>query len=127
MNKTLLQNIKTQLTATLSGSTKHIYYYHLPNKELLKQFTVTYEVQNTGNEKTFEDKEAVKYYSLRVNLNSPTLSDLENKSIYLSNSLYDLKAINPKIKNIVQVDEQNFWDDELNIWTEYLNYEIHYS
>src|SRR5690242_18035784 len=125
MNKPLLESIKNALTT--ASNCPHVYYLHLPSKELLRYFTVTYEVQNPENVGTYEDKESIKIYSLRVNLNAPELSNLENKSIYIKNGVYSLRSADPKVRSVVLANEQNFWDSELNIYTEYLNFEIQYS
>jgi hypothetical protein len=127
MNQALLTDIYNQIKKAISGSTSHIYFLYLPSEELLSEITVTYELNNTDNENTFDSKEAIKYYSLKIKLNAPTASVLENESIYIKRSIYALVNVNQKVQYINLVTEELFFDSELNVFTEFLNFEIHYS
>jgi hypothetical protein len=125
VNSTLLRNVYTGLKSSLSGFTTHVYYLYLPSQELLTEFTVTYEMNNVANEDTFDSKEAVKTYSLIIKSNSPTANSFGDSSIYIKNAIYSLT--NSGVNCIKLVSEEVFYDSELNVFTEYLNFELQVS
>lgn len=126
MNQTLLENIYNQLTEAVSGTTQHVYFLHLPSDDLLQEFTVVYELNNTENENTFDSPEAEKVYSLQVKLNAPTVNLFLQHSIYIKNAVLRLKAINANIGNVSLTTDTTFYDGEFKVFTNFLNFEIKY-
>ena len=127
MNKALTENIYSALRVAVSGLTQHIYFYQLPNEELLSELTVVYTVENTSNLFTFEDPEAAKTYSLTVQINDVSASQFSDLTVFIKESIYGLTVSNERVKHIRLNNEELFYDDELNIWTQYLRFEIQYS
>lgn len=118
MNKILQNNIYTALKNALSGTTVDIYFLYLPNEDLLKKVTCIYEINNTDNLNTFESKEALKTYTLRIKINASTSKDFSNYSDRIKTKIYALGNM------VTLVDEEIFYDSELDIYTEYIQFEI---
>lgn len=120
MNKLLLDSIYSTIYATVSATTKHVYFDFLPDQELLKQLTVVYELQNTSNEQTFDSKESNRLYELSVKINAPQLANLSSLSIYnLRESIYKLQ-----VSHIRLIDEASFYDSDLKVWTNTTRFEV---
>jgi hypothetical protein len=119
MNLDLINAVDTAIKNAVSASTSIVEFLYLPSEELLKKFTVVYELDNPGNEDTFEFSEAIKTYTLKVKLNAPKLSYFSSNSIYIKQRIYALDVSHVKL-----INEQIFWDNELKVYTEYLNFQI---
>jgi hypothetical protein len=127
MNKSLLTNIYNAIKSAVSGSTSEVHFIYLPDEALLKLVSVTYQVDNTSNESTFDSLNALKVYSLKVKINAPQSSQLENLSIYIQNKIQSLTSIDNKVKYVKLITEDLFFDNELKIYTEFVSFEIQYS
>lgn len=125
MNTTLIEQIRNQIL--LAGTTTDVFYYHLPSDKYLDRLTVTYELNNTSNNATFEDKEAVKEYSLQININAPSITHFVNVAENIKSKVYGLNTVNSKVKSINLEDEDSFYDNDLKIFTLHLNFSIQYS
>lgn len=122
----LKSDIYNQIKGAVSGTTEHVYFLYLPSDELLSELTVVYELNNTGNENTFDSPEAEKVYSLQVKLNAPSSNLFEQNSIYIQQAVQRLKAINANIGNVSLTTDTTFYDSELEVFTNFLNFEIKY-
>lgn len=118
MNKTLQNTIYTALKNALSGTTVDVYFLYLPNEELLKRVTCIYEINNTDNLNVFESKEAIKTYTLRIKINAPTSTGFSDYSDRIKSKIYSIGNM------VTLIDEETFFDNELNIFTEYLQFEV---
>lgn len=123
MNKQLLTTIKNAIVSAVSGTTKQVYFDHLPDAKLLKEITVVYELKNTDNLSTFDIKELGKTYDLTIKMNSPDVS-FGSLSIYnLKDRIYKLEA-----DHIRLIDDLDlFFDPQLEVWTQYLRFRIQVS
>jgi hypothetical protein len=125
VNQTLLESVYNQIKSAVSATTEHVYFLFLPSEELLQEdLTITYELNNTDNEDTFDSKEALKYYSLRIKMNAPTVRSFSNSSVFIKGNIYVLNQINSDVKQIRLVTEEVFYDSELKVFTEYLQFEL---
>jgi len=118
MNKILQDTIYSSLKEALFGTTVDVYFLYLPNEELLKRVTCVYEINNTDNLNTFDSKEAIKAYTLRIKLNAPTSKDFSDYSDRIKSKMYTVGNM------VTLIDEELFFDSELNIFTEYLQFEV---
>lgn len=120
MNKELLDSIYTTLVTVMSGLTTNIYYDHLPDQKLLQMLTVVYRVQNNGNLSNFDKQEAIRNYQLDIQINAPTMAQLETPSIYVRTQFGEM--LNVPFAKIIS--ESTFHDFELNIYTSTIRYNI---
>jgi len=127
MDSQLLIDVYNQIVKAVSGTTNEVHFLFLPDEKLLKKVTVTYEMNNTANDDTFDSKEAIKTYSLKIRLNAPQSSLFGNLSIYIKQFIYQLKNINSSIKYINLKTDELFYDNELKVYTDFLNFEIQYT
>lgn len=127
MNTSLQSNILNQIKSAVSGTTSQVHFLHLPDRKLLKEVTVTYQVQQTDNETTFDSLEGLKTYQLQININAPTAISFGNLSIYIRDAIKRLVQIDENVHYVRLNTEDVFWDDELEIFTELQLYEIQYS
>jgi hypothetical protein len=121
MNKALLDSAYTVLKQSVSALTTNVFFDHIPDQKLLSELCVTYLIRNTSNENTFDGKETNKQYSIDVKFTHPVLTNVQNQSIYShKDGLYE----NLSCSYISLVDEDLFYDPELNVWTAFYRYEV---
>ena len=123
MNNTLLTQIRTQLLAM--DYTEHCFYYHLPSENYLKDKSITYTLDTTAVENTFDGMGCEKTYSLAINFNAPTLDFLDDDSIY--SRIYALRNVNSRVRYIELLNSSTTWNADLQVFTESLNFNIKYS
>lgn len=125
MDNTLLQSVYNQLKSAVSATTAHVYYLFLPSQELLAEaLTVTYEIRNTDNESLFDSRDALRYYRVRVNLNSTSPTNFGTNSIYIRGKMSALTTVNTDVKYVRLLTEDVFYDNELNVFTSFLEFEV---
>jgi hypothetical protein len=118
MNTNLQCQIFNGLKSVLSGYTSHVYFLYLPNEKLLNCLTCVFELNNRDNIATFESKEAIKTYSLKVKLNAPDTTQFGNLSTLIKTKMYTVG------KMVRLVDEEVFYDNQLEVFTEFIQFEV---
>jgi len=128
MKKDLLDSIYNQIKKAVSGYTKtDVYYSILPNEDLLKNYSVVYNVSNASNVDSFDTKEKVKNYLLTIQINNQTTNQIIDSIVFIKAQVYGLTSVNSSIKMITEIDEDLFYDFDLKIFTGYLKYNIQYA
>jgi hypothetical protein len=123
----LKTNIKNQLYKAVSGNTEHVYFYELPNEDLLKTLTLTYELNNTGNDSTYDSRNSTRNFELQVNINNPTTPLIDHLSIYIMNEVFNLKTVDDRVRNVQLLNQFQDRNPDLKIYTEVQRYNIVYS
>ena len=113
--------------AVSATTTTDIYYQNLPNEELLKTFTVIYDLINGDNVDTFNQMELVKSFLLTVKVSNQTVDKILTNEVFIKDRLYKLTTANSYIKYVSLVDEQLGFDYDLSLNTEILKFNIQYS
>ncbi|MBS1949849.1 MAG: hypothetical protein OJF59_002521 [Cytophagales bacterium] len=127
MNQPLLTAIENALYSAVSGNTKTLYYDALPNQDLLTQYSVVYSVRNQNNQPTFDRKDAVKNYSLTVQINNPNKAPIVSSSVFINSNVLSLYKANSFISIVTTENEELFYDPELKIFTGYLRFNMQTS
>lgn len=121
--------VLTGITQALRTVSTNVYFLHLPDEETLNEHSIVYTLTNTANDPVLEQREHIKTYDLIVRINSAKLSTDQIGGDELNRVL---NLVQP-IKNIVYqlpynaiylTDEDNLYDDNLDIYTYILRFEI---
>jgi hypothetical protein len=121
----IINSVDSIIRLALTGITSNIFFYELPNTEMLEQFTVTYEVDNNEPDATFTNAEQVATYNVQVKLNGKKRTEVITNSIYVRSAFKNLIG-KSTFRTIVLGNEQFIWDDELKVYTNNLNYKIQF-
>lgn len=128
MNTALQTSTYNAIKNAVSAITSNVYWLHLPSDDLLNTYSVTYGLNNSANESTFDSPDATRTYSLRINLNAPSADDsFRNLSIYIRDAVYRLSQTVENVRYVRLVTEDAFFDPDLEVYTEFQQYEIQYS
>lgn len=122
MNKSLLNSIYSSIKNSVSASTTNVYYEYLPDAELLKTFTVTYEIRESIVENSYSGKEEIVTYQLDIKLNNPNTGLIIDNIQKIKRGIYDIILSTVIDKRFINSDI--FFDDELNIYTATLRFEL---
>ncbi len=128
MNKALINSIKSQLFKATSGiTTTNIYFLFLPNEELLKTFTVTFELNTKDITHSFDQKELVMDYELIININNPKYEPILDYTVFIKSRIYELVGQLPAVKTVNLSDEALVYNFDLEIYNGQLRFDVNYS
>jgi hypothetical protein len=128
MKKDLLDSIYNQIKQAVTGYTStDVYYTILPNVELLKGYSIVYNVSNAANVDSFDTKERLKFYLLSVQINNTQSQPIIESLVFIKAKLLILASVNNNVHYINVTDEDLAYDFDLKIFTGIIKFNLWYS